>query len=92
LGKLSLGVLSEEVRGKPAEKILNDILADLYSSETAGTSAEELVSSIRMHRKAERYRTLRAKLERGDIQRTDAEFEEYWDLARELKLARELHA
>lgn len=84
-GTLNIDALSEKLAGTPGERYLNELL--VTSSDMLVTPTEDLISSIKIYHKKElekRFRMLAEKFQRGEITRTDKEFEEYWQLVREL--------
>lgn len=83
-GTLSIDALAARLAGTPSEGLLSELLVQ---EEPTGTPVEELIGAIRTYHKKEqekRFRSLAEKIQRGDIKRTDNEFEEYWQLVREL--------
>jgi DNA primase len=87
LGKIHVETLVTKLEGKPAGDLLVDLTVG-YDPSELNYSLEEVVRTIELEKKRMRHarmRELARKFQEGVIKRGDEEFEEYWQLVRELK-------
>lgn len=86
-GNIHMEELSKSVAGCEAEKLLNEIMVGAAPWESDDVPVEDLIEAVILHRKKmrrKRFKDLAERLERGELNRNDEEFAEYWALVREL--------
>lgn len=79
--------IAQAVAGTPAETLLNEILVSRDEPGITEQAFSDCVNRLHTYRKRQKERQLRSlkqRIESGEITRNDEEFAEYWRLVREL--------